>query len=102
MQVQGNFIGTNAAGTAALGNGAGGIDINSGATGNTIGGTAAGAANVIAGNGYASGSPLAHRHHQLLPGQRQRQRFRPGHQRQPAVGSVPSYVAGVSRAGPGV
>ena len=47
--VQGCFIGTNAAGTAASGNGAGGIRINVG--GITIGGTTAAARNVISGNG---------------------------------------------------
>jgi CSLREA domain-containing protein len=48
-QVQGNVIGTNAAGTADLGNSGNGVLI-SGAPGNTIGGTAAGAGNVISGN----------------------------------------------------
>ena len=47
--IQGNFIGTNAAGTAALGNGYG-VTIDSGASKNTIGGTGAGAGNVISGN----------------------------------------------------
>ena len=56
--VEGNYIGTNAAGTAALGNATDGVQVSSGATGNTIGGTANGAANVISGNGYASGNPL--------------------------------------------
>ncbi len=46
--VQGNFIGTNAAGTAAIGN-LDGVIIED-APGNTIGGTAAGAGNVISGN----------------------------------------------------
>ena len=46
--VQGCYIGTNAAGTAASANGAGGIRIN--ARGITIGGTSAGAGNVISGN----------------------------------------------------
>jgi hypothetical protein len=46
--VQGNYIGTNAAGTAALGNGSG-ITL-SGGLNTTIGGTAAGARNVISGN----------------------------------------------------
>ena len=46
--VQGNFIGTNEAGTAALANIAG-VTIRQGAA-NTIGGTAAGAGNVISGN----------------------------------------------------
>jgi Domain of unknown function (DUF4347)/Cadherin domain/Right handed beta helix region/Periplasmic copper-binding protein (NosD) len=48
--VAGNFIGTNAAGTAARGNAWNGVSISGGATNNTIGGTAAGAGNVISGN----------------------------------------------------
>lgn len=47
-QVQGNLIGTNAAGNAAVPNGGIGININS--SGNTIGGTSAAARNVISGN----------------------------------------------------
>jgi hypothetical protein len=49
--VQGNYIGTNAAGTAALGNAGGvaGVEMN-GASGNTIGGTTPGTRNVISGN----------------------------------------------------
>ena len=46
--VQGCYIGTNAAGTAASANGTGGIRIN--ASGITIGGTTAGSRNVISGN----------------------------------------------------
>jgi Calx-beta domain len=48
--VQGNYIGTNAAGTAAVGNGGGGVSILE-SSGNIIGGTAAGARNLISGNG---------------------------------------------------
>lgn len=48
--VQGNYIGTNAAGTAALGNDDSGLNFAS-APNNTIGGTSAGARNVISGNG---------------------------------------------------
>ncbi len=48
--VLGNYIGTNAAGTAAIGNTTHGINIAS-APGNTIGGTAVGAGNLISGNG---------------------------------------------------
>jgi len=52
--VAGNLIGTNAAGTGALANGAYGVEIDTGASGNTIGGLAAtpgtGAGNVISGN----------------------------------------------------
>ena len=46
--VLGNFIGTNAAGATGLGNAIVGVDIASGASGNTIGGTASGAGNIIA------------------------------------------------------
>ncbi len=51
--IEGNYIGTNASGTAALGNGNSGIYFHDGAAGNTVGGTAAGARNVISGNGTA-------------------------------------------------
>jgi hypothetical protein len=62
--VQGNYIGTNANGTAALGNGSQGVDIQSNASNNTIGGTASDAGNTIAFNGsdgisVASGSSNA-------------------------------------------
>jgi titin len=46
--IQGNFIGTKADGTNALGNLLHGIDMDVGSTNNTIGGTAAGAGNHIA------------------------------------------------------
>jgi len=51
-QIQGNFIGTNAAGTTALGNGLNGVDISGSPafTNNVIGGTATGAGNLISGN----------------------------------------------------
>jgi CSLREA domain-containing protein len=49
-QVQGNYIGTNASGSAALGNTTDGVLLAQGSVGNTIGGTAAGARNVISGN----------------------------------------------------
>ncbi len=49
--VQGNFIGTDASGTQPLGNGADGVAIGDGASGNLIGGTAPGAGNVISANG---------------------------------------------------
>jgi hypothetical protein len=54
--IQGNFVGTNSAGTAALTNGASGIRIETannlvgGTTGTTAGGPCTGACNVIAGN----------------------------------------------------
>jgi titin len=52
--VQGNYIGTVASGTAGLGNSRGGVGI-SGAPGNTIGGTTAGAGNLISANANAGG-----------------------------------------------
>ena len=59
-QMQGNRIGTDAAGTADFGNETGGIDILDGAN-NTVGGAASGSGNVISGNGFLglslSGSP---------------------------------------------
>ena len=48
--VQGNYVGLNAAGTAAVGNTYNGIRIDSGADNNRVGGTAPGAGNVISGN----------------------------------------------------
>jgi hypothetical protein len=48
--VEGNLIGTNAAGATTLGNSANGVMIFSGPYNNTVGGTAAGAANVISDN----------------------------------------------------
>ncbi len=48
--VEGNLIGTNAAGTAGLGNGDSGVRISNGALENVIGGTVAGAGNVLSGN----------------------------------------------------
>jgi uncharacterized repeat protein (TIGR01451 family) len=48
--VQGNFIGTNRAGTAAVANQQHGIHVTGGATSNTVGGTSAAARNVISGN----------------------------------------------------
>jgi hypothetical protein len=56
--VQGNRIGTTAAGDAALGNAFDGIIVDQGAMGNTIGGTTAGAANVLSGN-HGSGIIIA-------------------------------------------
>ncbi|MGD1019491.1 MAG: M12 family metallopeptidase [Verrucomicrobiia bacterium] len=48
--VQGNFIGLNAAGTAAVSNLAAGIEIDDGAQSNIVGGVAPGAGNVLSGN----------------------------------------------------
>jgi hypothetical protein len=52
--VQGNYIGTDVTGQTALGNGVDGLFVAAGATNNTVGGTAAGARNVIAAN-HANG-----------------------------------------------
>ncbi len=51
-QVTGNFLGTDATGTLPVSN-ASGIDVADNITGTTIGGTAAGAGNLISGNGVA-------------------------------------------------
>lgn len=51
-RVHGNLVGTNPKGNAAIANGAFGVYMNS-APGNTVGGSAAGAGNVISGNGGA-------------------------------------------------
>jgi titin len=48
--VQGNYIGTDVTGAVAPGNSGDGVRIQGVATGNTVGGTAAGAGNVISGN----------------------------------------------------
>jgi CSLREA domain-containing protein len=48
--IQGNFLGTNAAGTAAAPNGTSGIEIRT--AGNTIGGAGAGEGNLISGNRF--------------------------------------------------
>ncbi len=47
--IEGNFIGTNPAGDADLGNGVTGVRVQS--SGNLIGGTSAGAKNIVSGNG---------------------------------------------------
>jgi hypothetical protein len=49
--VQGNIIGLDASGTLARGNGNEGVLIQTGAAGNTIGGTSSAARNIISGNG---------------------------------------------------
>jgi CSLREA domain-containing protein len=50
--VAGNYIGTNAAGTADISSDQDGVSISGGATGNLVGGGAAGAGNVISGNAH--------------------------------------------------
>jgi hypothetical protein len=52
IAVQGDYIGTNAAGTAAVANGNVGVEIDSEAGGITVGGTTTTARNVISGNTY--------------------------------------------------
>ena len=49
--IQGNYIGTNAAGTSELSNGTG-VDIFSGSSNDTIGGTSSGEGNLISGNDF--------------------------------------------------
>ena len=68
--VQGNYIGLNAAGTAALQNGSG-IEITNSAQSNTIGGTGAGAGNVISGK-----SIRRHRHRPQREQQPRRREYR--------------------------
>jgi len=48
--IQGNFIGTDATGTNALANTVAGVTVDTGSSSNLIGGTSAGARNVISGN----------------------------------------------------
>ena len=55
--VEGDYIGTSASGSSALGNDASGVAIHGGANNNTVGGTASGSGNVISGNvGNGSGN----------------------------------------------
>lgn len=59
-QVSGNYVGLNSAGTGAVPNGATGIYLAFATTGNTIGGAAPGAGNVVSGNtnsGIGLGAP---------------------------------------------
>jgi parallel beta-helix repeat protein len=51
--VKGNYIGTDAAGTGAIPNGAQGVVISGGAWNNTVGGSTAGERNVISGNQWS-------------------------------------------------
>ena len=50
--IQGNYVGVTAGGSGVLGNGSAGVNLFGGSQSNTIGGTAAGARNVIAGNAF--------------------------------------------------
>ena len=50
--VQGNYIGTDVNGTGSLSNLNNGVDIDSGASNNTIGGTTDGARNIVSSNGF--------------------------------------------------
>jgi parallel beta-helix repeat protein len=52
--IRGNYIGTNSAGTAALGNAFHGVNFAAGTGTNTVGGLAAGAGNLISGNGQTA------------------------------------------------
>ena len=56
--IEGNYIGTNAAGTAALGNGVMGVQIDGGANNNTVGGLTAAAHNIISGNASGIGDDI--------------------------------------------
>ncbi|MES2356469.1 MAG: DUF4347 domain-containing protein [Pseudomonadota bacterium] len=56
FNIKGNYVGLNATGSAAVGNGGDGVRLN-GADGNTIGGTAVGAGNIISGNGTGISMP---------------------------------------------
>ena len=56
-QVQGNYIGTDESGEAAMGHGFNGVVIAN-ASNNTIGGTTAGAPNVVSGNGTRDTNPI--------------------------------------------
>lgn len=50
--VAGNYIGTNQSGTAAVANAQNGVNLNTGAQNNTIGGDSVGERNLISGNGF--------------------------------------------------
>ena len=74
-KVQGNRIGTDATGTAALGNGGNGVTLQELARGNLVGGTSPGARNIISGN-RLNGVEITRRGHdrQRGPGQLSRHR----------------------------
>ncbi len=50
--VEGDYIGTDATGSHALGNGGAGVEVTNGAQYNTVGGTSAAARNIISGSAY--------------------------------------------------
>jgi parallel beta-helix repeat protein len=75
LVVSGNYIGLNAGGTVAFGNLVG-VYIGSGVSGATIGGTAAGAGNVISGN--TVDGPAARRRFAVRDGGRQHHRAQRG------------------------
>ncbi|MCS6824937.1 MAG: hypothetical protein NZ529_11645, partial [Cytophagaceae bacterium] len=63
VTIQGNYIGVDATGNTARGNGSTGIQLNGGCDNVLIGGTASGARNVICANGFnCSGTPANVRH----------------------------------------
>jgi titin len=51
-RIEGDYIGTNAAGTAALPNGSRGVSVAGGSSANTIGGTTSASRNVVSGNKF--------------------------------------------------
>ena len=86
--VQNNYIGLNAAGTQPISNGTG-ISINNNATGNTIGGTAAGAGNVISGNTGSGINIQTGANGDRHPGQPDRPRCR----RQRSISATPATAS---------
>ena len=92
--VEGNYIGTDITGTVALGNGAANVYVA--AAGNTIGGTVAGAGNVIAGGG-SYGVKLTTSRGDRQPDRRQRDR----HQRRRHRGTAQCRVRDLHHRRPG-
>ena len=76
--IAGNYIGTNAAGSGGLGNDIG-VLIVDGSSNNTVGGTTAGARNLISGNGY--GVYHGEQRHRRQPGRGQLHRHQRRRQR---------------------
>ncbi len=76
--IEGNYIGTDKTGAKALANSGAGVFFNGGSN-DTVGGTAAGAGNVISGNGGSGiGSTRGRIERRDHPGQLHRHRRRPG------------------------